>query len=57
MKKKNNRKHLTYKWGNFNMIEPFLISLRCPKVLGQKGSQGPKNEDLKGPKDPKMKIL
>jgi len=31
---------------NFNMIEPFSTSLRCPKVLGQKGSQGPNNEDI-----------
>jgi len=30
----------------FNMIGPFLISLRCPKVLEERGSQGPKNEDF-----------
>jgi len=29
---------------NFNMIGPLLTSLRCPKVLGQKGSHGSKNE-------------
>jgi len=29
---------------NFNMIGPFLTSLRCPK--GQKEFQGPKNEDF-----------
>jgi len=28
------------------MIGPFFTSLRCPKVLKQKGSQGPKNEDF-----------
>jgi len=30
----------------FNLIGSFLASLGCPKGLGQKGSQGPKNEDF-----------
>jgi len=31
---------------NFKMIRPFLTFLVYFKVLGQKGSQGPKNEDF-----------
>jgi len=28
------------------MIGPFFTSICCPKVLKEKGAQGPKNEDF-----------